>query len=168
MVAQYWTGPFGETPSDGTNQKREDPRSHGAHILVADDSDSDRFFLLRAFTASGIKNPVRLLDTGAEVMLYLQGAGKYSDRQLYPFPRIIFIDLQMPPPNGFEVLRWKQTRPDLPRILWVAMSGDNSVRTINDAYNAGATPFLTKPLDAADIKNLVQAYEDYWFKTRES
>ena len=49
----------------------------------------------------------------------------------------------------------------LPRMLWVAMSNFNNVRTINQAYAAGASTFLTKPLDAADIRNLVQAFEDF-------
>jgi hypothetical protein len=42
------------------------------------------------------------------------------------------------------------------------MSNFNSVRTINEAYSAGATTFLTKPLDGADITNLVQAFEEFW------
>lgn len=133
-------------------------------IFIADDSEADRLILTRAFAASGIKNPIRVFEGGAELIRYLKGEGKYWDRMMYPMPRIVFIDLQMPTPNGFEVLQWKQRQAGLPRILWVAMSGSNSVRTINDAYNAGATTFLTKPLDAADIRNLVGAFEDYWFK----
>ena len=68
----------------------------------------------------------------------------------------------MPTPNGVEVLRWKEDRSDLPRILWVAMSNFTSVATINQAYEAGANTFLTKPLDGADIKNLVEAFEEFW------
>jgi two-component system, response regulator len=81
---------------------------------------------------------------------------------------MVFIDIQMPPPNGFEVLKWKQTQKNLPRILWVAMSNFNSVKTINDAYTAGASTFLNKPLDGADIKNLVQAFEEFWSVARTS
>jgi CheY-like chemotaxis protein len=139
------------TPSDGL-------------VLVADDSEEDRFFLLRAFAQSGIRNPVLTVNSGAEVVAYMGGDGKYADREKYPLPRIVFLDMQMPTPNGVEVLRWKQTRTDLPRILWVAMSNFNSVRTINDAYNAGATTFLTKPLEAEDIRNLVEAFEEYWLR----
>jgi CheY-like chemotaxis protein len=130
-------------------------------IFVIDDSESDRFFLMRAFRASGVKNPVRFLESGAEAVQYLSGQGKYSDRALYPLPRIVFIDLQMPPPNGLEVLQWKESRTDLPPMLWVAMSGFNAVKTINEAYDAGASTFLAKPLDGADIQNLVGAFEDY-------
>lgn len=133
-----------------------------APIFVVDDSESERFFLMRAFRGSGIRNPVQFFESGAEVERYLEGAGKYSDRKLYPLPGIVFLDLQMPPPNGFEVLRWKESRGDLPRMLWVAMSNVNSVRTVNDAYTSGASTFLTKPLERGDIENLVGAFEEYW------
>ena len=133
-----------------------------APVLVVDDSESDRFFLMRAFSASGLKNPIHAIPTGDELIRYLTGAGKYSDRALYPMPRIVLLDIQMPAPNGLEVLQWKQDRADLPQMLWVAMSGFNSVSTINKAYQAGASTFLTKPLDAADIRNLVEAFEEFW------
>jgi len=133
-----------------------------APILIVDDSDADRFFLMRAFANSGIKSVVHALESGTELIRYLAGLGKYSNRMLWPLPRMIFVDLQMPAPNGLEVLQWKQERTDLPRILWVAMSNFSNVRTINEAYNAGANTFLTKPLDAADIRNLVEAFTDYW------
>jgi hypothetical protein len=46
--------------------------------------------------------------------------------------------------------------------LWVAMSNFDVVKTINEAYAAGATTFLTKPLDSADVKNLIEAFDEYW------
>ena len=163
MVARYDPASLLRRDPDSVESRR--PNSGGV-ILLADDSESDRFFLMRAFAASGIKNPVRYFDSGSELIRYLKGDGNYSNRESYPLPAIVFVDLQMPPPNGIEVLKWKQTQNDLPRILWVAMSNFNSVRTINDAYSAGATTFLTKPLDGADITNLVQAFEEFWSLTR--
>jgi DNA-binding NtrC family response regulator len=77
-------------------------------------------------------------------------------------PKIVFLDLKMPPPDGLEVLQWKEKRKDFTRMLWVAMSNFDVVKTINEAYAAGATTFLTKPLDGADVKNLIDAFEEYW------
>ena len=135
-------------------------------VLIADDSESDRFFLLRAFSATGVKNPVRIVSSGAEVIRYLSGENEYADRRAYPFPKIVFLDLKMPPPSGLDVLRWKQDRTDLPRILWVAMSTFESIKTIDYAYKSGADTFLAKPLDPADIKNLIEAFNDFWHLSR--
>jgi DNA-binding NtrC family response regulator len=68
----------------------------------------------------------------------------------------------MPPPDGLDVLRWKETHRELPRMLWVAMSNFDAIKTINEAYAAGATTFLTKPLDSQDVRHLIQSFEDFW------
>jgi two-component system response regulator len=143
------------------------PSTAGALVLVADDSEEDRFFLMRAFAASGVKNPVHMLSSGAEVLDYMMGQGNFQNRAVYPLPKIVLLDLQMPHPNGFTVLRWSQSR-HLPPILWVAMSQFDTVRSINEAYAAGASTFLAKPLQADDIKNLVQAFEDFGLLARPS
>jgi CheY-like chemotaxis protein len=134
----------------------------GAPVLIADDSESDIFFLLRAFAASKVRNPVYVVRSGAETIQYLNGEGRFGNRVRYPLPKIVFLDLKMPAPDGLEVLRWKEKNQDLPRMLWVAMSNFDVVRTINEAYAAGATTFLTKPLDGMDIKNLIDAFDQYW------
>src|SRR3954471_1545212 len=134
----------------------------GDAVLIADDSESDIFFLLRAFSASRVKNPVYVVRSGAEAIQYLAGEGKFADRARFPLPKIVFLDLKMPPPDGLDVLRWKEERKDLPRLLWVAMSNLDVVKQINKAYAAGATSFLTKPLESADVKNSIEAFDEYW------
>lgn len=134
----------------------------GPAVLIADDSESDIFFLLRAFSASRVKNPVYVVRSGAEAIQYLAGEGKFANRTRFPMPKIVFLDMKMPPPDGLEVLRWKETQRNFTRMLWVAMSNFDVVKTINGAYAAGATTFLTKPLDGADVKNLIEAFDEYW------
>ena len=95
-------------------------------------------------------------------MQYLSGEGKYGNRTKYPLPNIVLLDLKMPSPDGLEVLRWKASQPELQRILWVALSNFDGIKTINAAYSAGATTFLTKPLDAKDVQHLIEGFNDYW------
>lgn len=136
--------------------------SAGPPVLVADDSEVDIFFLLRALSASGVKNPVHVVRSGAEAIEFLSHAGRFADPAASPRPGIVFLDLMMPEVGGLDVLRWKQHRSELHGILWVALSNFDSVQTINQAYQAGANTFLSKPLDPEDIRNLVQAFEAYW------
>lgn len=136
--------------------------------MIADDSETDIFFLLRAFAGSHIKNPVYVVRSGAEAIQYLAGEGRYSNRASYPLPKIVFLDLKMPPPDGFDVLKWKEQCRDLPRMLWVAMSNFDAIKTINQAYASGATTFLTKPLDAEDIRHLIKSFDEYWHIHKEA
>ena len=144
---------------------RQSSGSCGPLVLIAEDSEADIFFLLRAFAAAELKNPVFVVRSGAEALEYLSGVGRYSDREKYPMPGIVFMDLKMPKPDGLDVLRWKERQIRLPRMLWVAVSNFDGVKTINEAYAAGATTFLAKPLDAMDVRNLVDAFGDYWKAT---
>jgi CheY-like chemotaxis protein len=139
--------------------RKRDPSTPA--VLLAEDSEADVFFLLRAFSTAGVKNPVHVVRSGAEAIDYLAGNGKFADRARFPTPKIVFVDLKMPHVDGFEVLRWKQDR-HLDGILWVAVSNFDSVKTINEAYKAGATTFLTKPLDATDIRNLIEAFDEFY------
>jgi CheY-like chemotaxis protein len=134
----------------------------GSPVLIADDSEADVFFLIRALSGAKVRNQVRVVRSGSETIDYLSGHGKFADRSKYPMPGIVFLDLVMPDPNGLEVLRWKEMRGDLGRILWVALSNFDSPRTINEAYAAGATTFLAKPLDAEEVAHLIEAFEAYW------
>lgn len=136
--------------------------AHGDGVLIVDDSESDIFFLLRAFAASRVKNPVHVARSGAEAIEFLSGTGKYANREAHPLPKIVFLDLRMPSPNGLDVLHWKQKQANLPRMLWVAMSNFDSPRTINEAYAAGASTFLIKPLEAQEIRNLIEAFTEFW------
>jgi CheY-like chemotaxis protein len=145
--------------------ERQSSASAGPLVLIAEDSEADVFFLLRAFAAAKLENPVYVVRSGAEALEYLSGGGKYSDREKYPMPGIVFIDLKMPKPDGFDVLRWKERQKGLARMLWVAISNFDGVKTINEAYAAGATTFLAKPLDRMDVRNLVDAFEEFWNAT---
>lgn len=147
-------------------QRVQDPECPA--VLMADDSEADIFFLLRAFSASKVRNPIFVVRSGAEAMQYLAGEGKFANRDRFPLPKIVFLDLKMPSPDGLDVLRWKETQARLGRILWIALSNFDSTKTINEAYAAGATTFLSKPLDGDDIRHLIESFDDYWVLDRAS
>jgi len=134
----------------------------GLPILIAEDSESDIYFLLRVMEEAGVVNPIFVVRDGTEALAYLSGTGRYSDRATYPVPGIVFLDLNMPGTDGFEILRWKRARPELNRTLTVAVSSYDGVYGINLAYETGADTFLSKPLSSEDVLNLISAFEEYW------
>src|SRR5262245_18480951 len=93
----------------------------GLRILMADDSESDRFFLQRAFHASGVGAYFLGVSDGAEGIGYLKGAGRFADRKTYPFPNVLLLDIKMPVVDGFDVLKWLLAHPDckvIPAIMF--------------------------------------------------
>jgi two-component system response regulator len=134
----------------------------GHPLLIAEDSESDVFFMLRVMDQAGVLNPIYVVRDGNETLAYLQGARQYADRSAYPIPGIVLLDLKMPGIDGFDILRWKKTQPNLQHTLMVAVSSFDGIYAINLAYETGADTFLSKPLSSDDILNLITAFENYW------
>ena len=134
----------------------------GDLILIAEDSEADIFFLLRVMGQAGVVNPIFVVRDGTEALDYLQGAGPYADRAKYPLPGIVLLDLKIPGVDGFDILRWTRSRPEMQRTLMVAVSSYDGVYGINLAYECGADTFLSKPLSTDDILNLISAFNEYW------
>jgi CheY-like chemotaxis protein len=139
-----------------------DGRAKGAPILIAEDSEADIFFMLRAMDQAGVLNPIFVVRDGNETLAYLQGIGRYADRSAFPIPGIVLLDLKMPGVDGYDILRWRRTSRELDRTLMVAVSSYDGVYSINLAYETGADTFLSKPLAMEDILNLITSFEDCW------
>src|SRR5579863_6350591 len=81
-------------------------------VLIADDSEVERFLLKRALQNGAPRlEVISELETGDEVIAYLAGDGPFADRAQHPLPQLVFLDLRMPRKGGLEVLEWLRNRP---------------------------------------------------------
>ena len=124
-------------------------------ILIVDDARDDVHLVNLMFKRSRILNPVQAVGTIAEAIRYLNGEGPYADRDAYPFPALMFLDLRLPDGSGFDVLRWIRTHQIQAPFSVVVLSGSD-VNAFNKAYELGAHSFLVKPLRFADFENTVR------------
>lgn len=123
-------------------------------ILVVEDRDDDIALLKLMFKRSRIINPLQSVSTVQDAICYLKGEGRFADRERFPFPTLIFIDLHLPDGSGFEILRWiRKSAPEVP-LAAVVLSGSD-VNAFRQAYDLGAHSFLTKPLKFEDFHNMV-------------
>ena len=140
--------------------------SDSATILLAEDREDDIILIQRAFKAGGIRYPLMVVRDGEEAIAYLSGAGRYSNRELYPIPALFLLDLTLPVTDGFEVLRWVRSRPDLKDIPVIVLTASDRIRDVNQAYRLGAYSFLVKTLDFLDAISLAQSISEYWLKVK--
>ncbi len=131
-------------------------------ILIADDSSNDLLLLKRAFAKVGILNPTREVRSGRQAIAYLEGRDEYADREKYPLPGILLLDLHMPDGTGFDVLQWIRDKGTVRKLLIIVLSNAYEIKNINRAYELGANSFLTKPGDLAELEQLIQSFRDYW------
>ncbi|HWQ90290.1 MAG TPA: response regulator [Clostridia bacterium] len=132
-------------------------------VLLVEDDLNDIFLVKRAFKLAQIKNPLQVATDGQEAILYLRGDGKYGDRETYPLPKLMVMDIKMPRKTGFEVLEWvKGDDRNLRRIPVVIVSSSDNPADINRAYELGANAYMVKPVDFRAVEHLFQAITQYW------
>ena len=134
-----------------------------AVILLVDDLPEDILLIRKALEKAAVLNPIYALNSGEETILYLKGGGKYSNRDEYPLPDLLLLDLKMPVMSGFEVLRWIRQEPGLSAMRVIVLTGSDHLRDVNQAYQLGANSFMVKPTDFQDFVNLARSVESYWF-----
>ncbi len=131
-------------------------------ILLAEDDENHVLLIQRAFKLAGLLNPMVVVEDGEQAVAYLSGAGKYANREEYPLPCLLLLDLKMPNKNGFEVLEWLRRQPSLSSLRVVVLTTSDQVRDVNRAYQLGANSFLTKPIDFRDFVQLSASIKGYW------
>ena len=124
-------------------------------VLLVEDDLNDIFLVKRAFKRAEIPNPLQVVTDGAEAINYLHGEGKYADRQLYPLPRLVVMDIKMPRKTGFEVLEWIKSDCVLKRIPVVIVSSSDQTSDINKAYELGANAYMIKPVNFKSVEKSI-------------
>jgi len=134
----------------------------GLTVLYADDEDSDRMFMERAFRQAGLGHVLRTVTDGQEAKDYLRGHGVYEDRNLHPLPAVLLLDLKMPLLGGFEVLEWIRMESDLRRLPVVIFTSSPRVEDKAKAKELGANDFVEKPSAPARYGDVVLQLRDKW------
>jgi CheY-like chemotaxis protein len=126
-------------------------------ILLVEDNPADVYIFKRFAQAAGIRNPLRLARTGKEAVDYLAGAGLYADRNQYPLPILIVLDLNLPIKSGLEVLEWMRAQPELNQLDVIALTSSPETRDVSRARELGVLCYLVKPPSAEDLQQIVEA-----------
>jgi CheY-like chemotaxis protein len=133
-------------------------------ILVIDDSPADLLSLKKAFSNAGVSNPLFSVKSHRKAMQYINGEYPYMDRMQHPVPSVILLDLDEP--GGFELLTWIRDKLPNGGLLIVALTRLEEVRKISRAYSLGANSFLTKPVNASQLQELISIFSGYWLIQR--
>ena len=129
-------------------------------VLMVDDSEDDCLLLKMALSQTERLNFIGSVSDGEEVVAYLNGTGKYADREEYPLPDMLLLDLMMPRKSGFEVLDWLRQQP-FDDMVVVVLSGSDHTPDRQKAMELGADYFHTKQASPQKRNELAKVLEQY-------
>jgi two-component system response regulator len=130
-------------------------------ILQVEDDPNDVFFLKHALEMAGVANPIRVVQDGREAIEYLKAAGRFEDRDQFPLPGLVLLDLKLPHVMGLDVLKWIRQESGLSLVV-VLLTASAEEADIASAYSLGANGFLVKPSEARKLLDMAKAINDFW------
>ncbi len=121
------------------------------YLLHVEDDDNDAFFVERAFANAKIDLTIHRVADGQAAIDYLAGSGKYQDREKYPLPQIMLLDLKLPLRDGFEVLEWARDQAEFRSLPIIVLSSSAEPKDTLKASRLGATAYVVKMIGFRDL-----------------
>jgi CheY-like chemotaxis protein len=133
-------------------------------ILLVEDNEDDVFLMKRALQGARVMNALYVVEDGQEAMDYLGGAGKFADRNSYPLPVVVFLDLKLPYVSGHDVLAWIRRQRELESLVVIVLTSSNEASDLSRCYALGANSYLVKPPTPDQLEDLARAFKWYWLE----
>ena len=130
-------------------------------VLLAEDESADVFIMQRAITKMNSPVSLQVVKDGEQAIDYLSGHGQYADRERFPIPKLILLDVKMPRKSGFDVLEWLRYNNAFSNIIVVMITSSSLRSDIEQAQALGACCYLVKPVPFAELRQLFTNTEEY-------
>ena len=128
--------------------------AHKNLILVIDDSPTVRKILVTCFSRAALR--VKDFADGVEALRWLNAPEG-------EIPALIYLDLGLPRMDGYEILRWVRTKPELHNTVVIILSARDGILDRLKSRLAGAQAYITKPFRTQDILITTRAALDLPF-----
>jgi CheY-like chemotaxis protein len=131
-------------------------------ILLVEDEENDVAFMEMALERSGLVRALQLAEDGEVAINYLSGKGGFADRQRFPLPALIFLDLKLPLVMGMDVLKWIREQPSLDTTVVIVLTSSQQRADIQQACTLGANSYLVKPSNPLGLNEIMDLVKRYW------
>jgi len=118
-------------------------------IFYADDDADDREFFQEVIADIDGGHNIFTQSSGDELLDTLHSPP--------PQANIVFLDLNMPIKNGYEVLKEIRMSPTAHKLPVIILSTSNDEKAIDTARQLGASLYISKPGSYSEFKKLIQS-----------
>lgn len=132
-------------------------------LLLVDDSADDIALAERALARAGVKADLRIARSGKEAWALLTPPACDAGR-----PTALFLDLNMPGWNGFDLLERVRADPKMVGMPVIVLTTSSERSDIERSYRLGANSFVTKPVDFRTFSQVFTTMSTYWLGINEN
>lgn len=138
-----------------------------ALIMLVEDNEDHAELTIEVLKKNHIANKVIQFLYAESAYDYLFGEDESRDREKYPYPDVILLDVKLPGMNGFELLQIIKDRPETKRIPVIMLTTSKRDEEIARGYDIGANSYIVKPVNFNEFKAKIEGLQLYWFITSE-
>jgi two-component system cell cycle response regulator DivK len=120
-----------------------DNQSNQAKILLVEDTEDNRFMMRRLLEMDGYA--VVEARNGQEAVTCAQKEK----------PQLVLMDLSLPVIDGLAATRLLRQLPEFAQTPIIAVSAHDTADFKGDALAAGCNSYITKPIDFAELEELI-------------
>ena len=161
------TGP-GQNPIPSESRDKSSPEKSRPTLLVfhINDSTDDQVLFQAACKHAKVPFLWHVADSAEKAISYLKSLIALNQTHSVRWPDIVVLDVAMPGENGFTVLEFMRSTPQIKALPVVIFSGHPEPKLIEEAYRLGANSFLAKPVHFEQTVELVGLLYAAWSTAR--
>jgi len=128
-------------------------------LLVVEDNEAYLYLIQRAFSSRDDVRWQLAIARDGEAAIKLLFEEEKADE---PLPDLILLDWHLPKISGSALLRRIKEHEKLHRIPILVFSSSEAESDIHDAYDNHANGYITKPVGADVLAQIVETIEQFW------
>jgi CheY-like chemotaxis protein len=137
-------------------------------VLLVEDNETDAELTIRALKRKNLANNLVWVKDGEEALEFVFATGRYSEREIDDFPKLILLDLRMPKVDGLEVIRQIKRDERTNKIPIVVLTSSKEDEDIVESYNLGVNSYVSKPVEFDEFREAVSTLGLYWMLLNKS
>lgn len=136
-------------------------------LLVCDNPD-EQALTLRGLRQGGVQDEVVAVHDGDEAIAFLEGTGRYADRNIGRMPSLILLDMTQTHVEGHKTLRRLRGHLKSRLIPIVILMSSFDREDLDAGFGKGANSLVYKSTDARKLSETLGQIGRYWLHINET
>ena len=145
-------------------QNNPETKAENNNVLLVEDSSDDVELIKRKIKSRQINCKIFVAKDGEEALDYMQRKDKYQDKEKFPDPNLILLDIRMPKKNGIEVLKALKSSKTLKNIPVVMLTVSTLENDIFNCFDYGCEHYVTKSVGFEKFEVTLEPFMRYYLR----